>query len=95
MRAFKLVFITRTNIVFTLLTLFILPKISRWAYGGQEEIGHNVDYASLDWFVDPCWRRVYSHSEAGDRVKVCLPYVLLFVLILSKHLQAKPVFNQL
>ncbi|RUS78604.1 hypothetical protein EGW08_013639 [Elysia chlorotica] len=41
----------------------------RWAYGGQEEILHNVDYASLDWFVDPCWRRVYSHSESGARLK--------------------------
>ncbi|GFS16319.1 disintegrin and metalloproteinase domain-containing protein 10 [Elysia marginata] len=41
----------------------------KWAYGGQEEILHDIDYASLDWFVDPCWRRVYSHSETGARFK--------------------------
>ncbi|GFO34621.1 disintegrin and metalloproteinase domain-containing protein 10 [Plakobranchus ocellatus] len=41
----------------------------RWAYGGQEEIFHNVDHSSLDWFVDPCWRRVFSHSDKGVNLK--------------------------
>lgn len=50
---------------FTMYTTRGTLDMSRWTVGEHISRGHTQDRVDIDWFADPCWKRVYSNGKTG------------------------------
>ena len=50
---------------FTVVTTRGLRDMSRWTVGIHQSRGHNQDTVANEWFVDECWKEVFTHDSKG------------------------------
>lgn len=53
---------------FTQYTTLGTRDMSRWTVGEHVSRGHTQDAVDIDWFADPCWKRVYSNDKSGGAI---------------------------
>ena len=50
---------------FCVVTTRGLRDMSRWTVGIHQSRGHNQDTVANEWFVDECWKEVFTHDSKG------------------------------
>ena len=50
---------------FSVVTTRGLRDMSRWTIGIHQSRGHNQDTVANEWFVDECWKEVFTHDSKG------------------------------
>ena len=53
---------------FTVVTTRGLRDMSRWTVGAHQSRGHTQDTVAIEWFVDDCWKEVFSHDANGTQL---------------------------